>query len=413
MRAFFYVVTALWLLAHVYLGRRLVDASRLADKRSVRALGWLLLTSLAALPLITMAVRRSSRTGEDTLAVMGFTSMGFSTLLIMAVLGIDLVLLARWVWRRFRPAASAKARPKAQTEAQTVAQTDAQTPGDAEVDPGRRRFFGDLGRAGVVGGAGGLTTLGYVHATRVPPVREVEVPIADLPAALEGYKIAQLTDIHIGPTIHGEWLREVVARVNGLEPDLVAVTGDVVDGLVPQLASEVAPLAELRGRDGVYYVTGNHEYYWDGLAWCRHFASLGMKVLVNAHEIIEREGARLLVGGVSDYRAGARVPGHKSDPAAALAGAPEVDLRVLLAHQPRSIYKAASAGFDLQLSGHTHGGQFVPFAWIISWVQPYGHGLHRHADGPWIYVSRGTGYWGPPNRLGAPSEISLLTLRRA
>src|SRR5690606_21063409 len=276
----------------------------------------------------------------------------------------------------------------------------------------RRRFFGDLGRVGLLGSTASLTGLGYYHATRVPPVREVEVAVPDLPPELDGYHIVQISDVHIGPTIHREWLEAVVERVNGLDADMVAVTGDIVDGLVEQLAPEVAPLSELRARDGTFYVTGNHEYYWDGLAWTRHFAELGMKVLNNAHALVERGAAKLLVGGVTDLRAGGRVPEHASDPAAAMADAPKVDFKLLLAPQPRSIYAASEAGWDLQLSGHTRGGQFFPFSAMIGLFQPYGHGLHRH-ESSWIYVSRGTGYWGPPNRLGAPSEISSIRLRRS
>ena len=260
--------------------------------------------------------------------------------------------------------------------------------------------------------------MGYREATRVPDVVEVEVPIAGLPPALENYRVAQISDVHVGmPTIHGAWLRAVVDKVNALEADLVAVTGDLVDGHVADLRDHVRPIGDLRGRDGVFYVTGNHEYYWDGPAWVERVKELGLTALVNEHRVVEREGARLLVAGATDYRASHAVPGHGSDPAGAKRDAsgaePAHDVSILLAHQPLSLPAAKEAGYDLQLSGHTHGGQFFPFNLVTKLIfHQYNHGLARDGD-TWIYVNRGTGYWGPINRAGVPAEITLLRLVRA
>jgi uncharacterized protein len=170
-------------------------------------------------------------------------------------------------------------------------------------------------------------------------------------------------------------------------------------------------LGRIRATYGAFFVTGNHEYYWDGLAWCAAIEAFGPTVLNNQHRCIERGGAKLLIAGVPDMTAGGRV-GHASDPAQAKHGAPSHDFSVLLAHQPRSVFAAAKAGFDLQLSGHTHAGQYFPMSVLIHLFQPYVSGLNLH-ENTQIYVSRGTGYWGPPNRAGSPSEISLLTLERA
>jgi predicted MPP superfamily phosphohydrolase len=169
----------------------------------------------------------------------------------------------------------------------------------------------------------------------------------------------------------------------------------------------------LRARHGVFAVTGNHEYYSGADPWIAEFRRLGMRVLLNQHTLLQHGDARLLLAGITDFTGGHFDPAHRSDPARALAGAPqEVRPRVLLAHQPRSADAAEQAGFDLQLSGHTHGGQFLPWRWFVPLQQPYTAGLHRH--GPmWIYISRGTGYWGPPKRLGAPSEITRLRLVKA
>jgi uncharacterized protein len=276
----------------------------------------------------------------------------------------------------------------------------------------RRRFFADVLNFGIVGGATGLSALGFAAARRVPEVVEVEVPIADLHPDLVGLRIVQLTDVHVGPTIRGAWLDQVVEVVNSLDADLVALTGDFVDGKVETLGPELAGLGRIQATYGAFFVTGNHEYYWDGPAWCRAIAAHGPTVLINEHRCIERGAATLLVAGVSDIGAGRHVAGHASDPAAAKAGAPAHDLSLLLAHQPRSVFAAAEAGFDLQLSGHTHAGQYFPMSLMIYLFQPYVAGLERHGDTQ-IYVSRGTGYWGPPNRAGSPSEITLLTLVRA
>lgn len=393
MTAFAIVVSTLWALAHWYVGRRLIGGSSLATRPWGRRAGWAVLWIIAALPVIGLMMRRRFSADSDLFAMVAFALMGFSSILIVSWIAVDLLRASRHLTRRVRG-----------SEAPT---------NDETIDPARRRFFGDLGRVGILGGTGALSGIGYYHATRVPPVLEVEVPVTDLPAELDGYHIVQISDVHIGPTIHGDWLEAVVDTINGLDADMVAVTGDIVDGFVDQLSPHVAPLAKLRSRDGTYYVTGNHEYYWDGLAWSEHFAQLGLRVLTNAHALVERGPAKLLVGGVTDLRAGGRVAEHASDPKAALAEAPPADFKLLLAHQPRSIYAATEAGWDLQLSGHTHGGQFFPFSAMIGLFQPYGHGLHRHADTSWIYVSRGTGYWGPPNRLGSPSEITSIRLRRA
>jgi predicted MPP superfamily phosphohydrolase len=257
------------------------------------------------------------------------------------------------------------------------------------------------------------TLVGLFNARRPPRVRELNIPIADLPAALEGFSIVQITDLHVGPTIRDRFVRRVVERVNALQPDLIAVTGDVIDGPVRDVRPHTDALGELRARHGVFAVTGNHEYYSGAHAWIDEFRRLGMTVLMNQHAVLQHNGAPLLVAGVPDYSAGHFDRAHASDPQAALSGAPAgLRPRVLLAHQPRTADAAEAAGFDLQLSGHTHGGQFWPWNLFVPLQQPYVAGLHRHGT-MWIYISRGTGYWGPPKRLGAPSEITRLRLVRA
>jgi len=254
-----------------------------------------------------------------------------------------------------------------------------------------------------------VTIAGFYLARRVAPVVEVRVPIAGLAPALEGFTIAQISDVHVGPTIKRPFVDAVVERVNTLGADVIAITGDLVDGPVHKLAHHTQPLARLRSRHGTYFVTGNHEYYSGAHAWIEELQRLGACVLLNDHVVLDHDGAHVALAGVTDYAAHHFDRTHRSDPARAAAGAPEGALKVLLAHQPRSAAEAARAGFDLQLSGHTHGGQFWPWVHFVRMQQPFTAGL-RKLGRMWIYVSRGTGYWGPPMRFGSPSEITRLTL---
>ncbi|HYD61130.1 MAG TPA: metallophosphoesterase [Noviherbaspirillum sp.] len=257
------------------------------------------------------------------------------------------------------------------------------------------------------------TLVGFLNARRTAAVVDVDVPIAGLPDGLHGFIIAQISDIHVGPTIKRGYLDPIVDAVNALEADVIAVTGDLVDGSVRRLAQHTAPLARLRARHGAYFVTGNHDYYSNAHEWIPEVRRLGLKVLLNEHVVLEHRGSSLLLAGVTDYSAHHFVESHRSDPHAAMAGAPgSVGAKVLLAHQPRSAHAAADAGFDLQLSGHTHGGQFLPWNFFVTMQQPYVAGLKRLRN-MWIYISRGTGYWGPPKRFGAPSEITRVRLVRA
>ncbi len=257
-----------------------------------------------------------------------------------------------------------------------------------------------------------ITVAGFLLARRTAPVVHVDVPLHGLPEALVGFVIAQISDVHVGPTIRRAFVEAMVARVNGLGADMVAITGDLVDGSVHELGSHTQPLAGLASRHGTYFVTGNHEYYSGAPDWIREMRRLGATVLLNEHVVLDHDGAPLAIAGVTDFSAHHFDPSHRSDAQAALAGAPLDSVKVLLAHQPRSAAAAAQAGAHLQLSGHTHGGQFWPWNHFVRLQQPFTAGLRKlgHMS---IYISRGTGYWGPPMRFGVPSEITRLRLVRA
>jgi uncharacterized protein len=254
------------------------------------------------------------------------------------------------------------------------------------------------------------TVIGMIIARRRPRIVEVDIPVINLPEGLRGFSIAQISDVHVGPTIKRPFVESIVRRVNALGADMIAVTGDLVDGSVAQLATHTAPLADLAARHGAFFVTGNHEYYSGERDWTRELRRLGLQVLENEHVVLQHNGAELVLAGVTDFTAHHFDPAQKSDPVAALHGAPAAaGARVLLAHQPSSAEAAADAGFDVQLSGHTHGGQFWPWNLFVRLYQPFTGGLHRLRN-LMVYVSRGTGYWGPPNRFGVPSEITHIRL---
>jgi predicted MPP superfamily phosphohydrolase len=375
IRRFFPVVPLLLVLLHLYIGLRLLPAMQAGTGRLV--LGVLLLAS-AVLVYVGLNVHAFKRTRwSDQIAWAGLTAMGyFSSLLVLTFLR-DILLLFLFLIGAGGPAFTRDSAVAVPLVALVV------------------------------------TLVGFVNARRVARVVEVEVPIAGLPRALHGYSIAQISDIHVGPTIKRAYLNAIVNRVNALKPDAIAVTGDLVDGSVHRLALHTEPLKRLAARDGAFFVTGNHEYYSGAQQWIAEIRRLGLTVLMNEHVVRVRGDAALMIAGVTDYTAHHFDESHRSDPQAAAAGAPDyVRVRILLAHQPRSAEAAAEAGFDLQLSGHTHGGQFFPWNLFVPLQQPFVAGLNRVRN-LWVYTSRGTGYWGPPKRFGAPSEITLVRLVQA
>jgi predicted MPP superfamily phosphohydrolase len=372
------VLILLSLVLHGYIGLRI--APSLTEPWMTYALASVLAASALLMPFGLWSRRIRSEVLSDRLAWIGLFCMGlFSTLLVLT-LGRDILLLAAAAIDAFVPGAVGWSKLEALTAAAVP----------------------------LLGGA--ITLLGLLNARRTAAVVSVDVPIAGLPEALDGFTIAQISDIHVGPTIKRGYLDAIVRAVNRLGADMVAVTGDLVDGSVQRLASHVAPIGRMTSRHGTFFVTGNHEYYSGAPAWIAELRRLGLRVLLNEHVVLSHDAASLVVAGVTDFSAHHYGAQHRSDPEAALAGAPaDAAVRVLLAHQPRSAAAAEAAGFDQQQSGHTHGGQFLPWNFLVRFQQPYTAGLHR-LRALWVYTSRGTGYWGPPKRFGAPSEITRLRL---
>ncbi len=253
--------------------------------------------------------------------------------------------------------------------------------------------------------------IGWVMAIRQPGVKPVEVPIANLPAGLQGFRIVQISDLHLGPLVSIDKVERLVARTNELRPDLIVVTGDLVDGEADGVKGKAERMAALKATHGVYFVTGNHECYSGVAKWIPVIRGLGWHLLENEHAVLEHRGARLAVAGMPDPTAGGRRgTGRGPDLAKALAGAPEDAIKLLLFHPPTDYEAAEQAGVDLQLSGHTHSGQYFPWSLVVQAIYRYPKGLNRHGA-MWIYTSVGTGFWGPPNRFLVPPELTVITLK--
>jgi predicted MPP superfamily phosphohydrolase len=258
-----------------------------------------------------------------------------------------------------------------------------------------------------------LAGIGVANALRVPPVKDVEVAIRGLPPQFDGYRVLQLTDLHISRLFPASWARRVVDRANASDVDLIVVTGDFIDGSVAMRRDDVEPLRQLRARDGVYAIPGNHEYFFDYREWMQHLTGLGMRMLLNSHVVLGRGDARLTLAGVTDLSArSVGEPGADLD--AALAGAPGGVPVLLLDHQPREARRAAARGVALQLSGHTHGGMIVGLDRLVARANA-GFVSGRYQVGEMtLYVSNGTALWpGFAVRLGKPSELTRFTLRAA
>lgn len=371
---------------HIYLWLRLVRAAHMPRRWSIAA------TSALALLFLSIPVTTTSRMYAPEVS----STLGWIALPWLALAGLTFVVLvaidiARLVGRAGRRIVRGPAAAPALS---------------------RRQFLTRVTSGTALAVGAGSVARGMVEARTTHEIVDVEIRLARLPRAFDRFTIVQLTDLHVGMTIDREFVQRVVDLTNRLKPDLIALTGDLVDGKVEDLREDVAPLGQLQAQHGVFAVTGNHEYYSGADPWIAELSRLGARYLRNQRVSISRGGDSFDLAGVDDHSA-SRWAGHGEDLAAALAGRDPRRALVLLAHQPRQVRRAAGHGVDLQLSGHTHGGQIWPWHYIVK-IQQGGllHGRYD-IDGTQLYVSRGCGYWGPPVRVLAPLEITRIILRAA
>ncbi|HEX8824432.1 MAG TPA: metallophosphoesterase [Archangium sp.] len=387
---FFGTLSLVVVLGHVYLYRRLFRDT--AKHPGWRRAGMVAMALLAFLMISwRLLPRLLPAEVASALGKLGWLWMGAATYLLLAVLSLGGVqkLLG---WLKRRRAAEAAPAPVVSEE--------------------RRQFLARASAGAALVASGGVASYGMWRAYTPPVVNEIAVRLPGLPKALDGFSIIQLSDIHVGPLIQRRFMDALVSQSNALKGDLVCITGDLVDGSVEELGFAASALSNLRSRHGTYFVTGNHEYFSGDEAWAEALTRMGLTVLRNRHVRIGEPGASFDLVGVDDFAARrSGYPASRSyDLAAATAGRDPSRASVLLAHQPSGWRdQALKAGMGLQLSGHTHGGQFFPFNLVVSAVWEHDAGLFHEGQGH-LYVSRGTGFWGPPLRVAAPSEIVKVTL---
>jgi predicted MPP superfamily phosphohydrolase len=393
---FIVILTAVLGLMHLYLWKRLIwDTTRPGRVRWVLTVGLVVCALLLVAALVVPRVLGVTSLGW--FAWPGYLWFGLAAYLFLTSLVLEPVRLLLRGWIRRGPTAAAVQPSEAPAETAEPS------------SPVNRRLF--LARAGAVAAGAASVSLVGVGATRAlgpPEVLAVPVRLRRLDPALTGFRIAVVSDIHLGPLAGRRHTERIVETINGAEPDLVAIVGDLVDGSVAELGAAAEPLRDLASREGTFFVTGNHEYFVDEPAqWLTELDRLGVHVLRNENTAIRRGPAAFDLAGINDLAGESR-----SDPPdfdRALAGADPARPTVLLAHQPIMVSEAAARGVDLQLSGHTHGGQMWPFHYVVRLVQPSLAGLST-VDDTQLYVSRGAGFWGPPVRVGAPPDVTILSL---
>ena len=367
LQPFALVVTGILTVAYAYVAWRLTSHP---GQDLALAIPFILVW---VVPVLYWGGKRSGQSFVDKLVLQGsFLSMGWLSFLVVLTLVRDLLLLVT-AWP---PLDSVHA------------------------------MLRDSGVPMVLAGSLLALSVGVVYARMGLRVHTVDVPIPNLHPDLEGFRIAQLSDLHVARSIRGPYVERVVALTKSLKPDLIALTGDMVDGPVQRLADDVASLGQLPQEAPAFFVLGNHDCYSGPQAWTNQFRKLGYTVLLNEHSVLQHKRVRIIVAGVLDQTLR---PGPRPD--VALANAPTAAFRLLLAHNPKSAAHAERVGYDLQLSGHTHGGQFFPWTLVVRRVHgPHHHGLSRRGK-MWVYVSPGTGTWGPQVRLGTRPEVTLIRLK--
>lgn len=377
-------------IGYFYMAWRLIMPFHLEAPQ--KQIAYTLLSLMYIIPFSSFFLVRIAEKYTGLYSWIGYISLGFLSFVFVALVFRDVLWLAGLGTQKLMALFSS---------------------GPSVLDAAKREFLIQSTNLGVLGVAGTLTAYGVYEARKRPGIVNIDVPIASLPAAFDGFRIVQISDIHAGLTIKRDFIETVAEEITKLSPDMIAFTGDMADGSVPHLKHDLEPLAKVYAPHGKFFVTGNHEYYSGVDQWTAHARDMGYDVLMNEHRLVTKNGASFVLAGVTDYSGGGFSPAHKSDPAKAFAGAPADTARVLLAHQPRSLFHIDGLGIDLVMMGHTHGGQFFPWNLVATIGQPFIKGLNKFGEKTWAYVSKGTGYWGPPVRVGARSEITVLTLKKA
>jgi predicted MPP superfamily phosphohydrolase len=432
---------------HRYFWARFVRDVGLSRRWKIAATCAVIVLGLS-LPAAFLFSRRTLGGQGINVALEAYVWLGLLFYCVLLLAAVDLLRLAYgvpkqiWKSRRVSAARDATTQPDAAAESApdrelaerpVTAERALPTPivqADAPRLADRRVFLARAVAGTAALGSGGIAIGGYHSAMNDITTPEIPVHLSRLPRELSGYRILHLSDLHLGPTLAGRFLERVVEKANAQKPDLVVITGDLVDARVATLGATLAPFGKLAARHGIVFVTGNHEYYSGADEWIEFLRQRGIRVLMNermeigdkallverrsATESEFREGptqrASFDLAGVPDQHAASYYEDDGPDLARALVGRdPDREL-VFLAHQPVQIEMAAGKHVGLQLSGHTHGGQMWPFGALVALAQPYVAGLHRHTDGTQIYVSRGTGFWGPPLRVANPAEIATIVL---
>ena len=376
---FFVVFSTVLLIVYSYVGCRLIWPLDISSY--YKTLFFVLLVTLYCLPMITFAFYFNKVENNFTriIAWLGYTGLGTVTLLFFLQICVDLLLLLKTL----------------------VAHKN-------HFDPQRRAFIG-LSLKGIVGGLGAIGTVwGLYNAVKTPIIKKVKIPIPNLPQSLREIRMAQITDLHVSTMITEKFVKRVTKKILDLNPDILFFTGDAADGSVKSYGKHMSSLAEIKPKYGKYFVTGNHEYYSDMNGWLRLIENLGFKILINESQIINVQGSTIMITGIPD-RGGKHFSSfHKTDMEKAVGGMPATNLKILLAHQPKDVEHAVKYNFHLLLSGHTHGGQYFPFSLLVQMAHPFLKGLHKR-ENTWVYINQGTGYWGPPMRIGTEPEITEIT----
>ena len=392
MIVFFIVVMFVMTLLYGYVGARIIAPFDISGIGLIAY--WSLIALLAIAPIAGMALRFRGMENQaiDVSLWTGYFGLGVFSLAFVAFIVRDL----GWVtgllsFKLFRTFSASDSIPQL-------------------FDPDRRQFLLMSMNLGIVGVTGLLGGIGLFQARRKASIVRQDITLKNLPRSLHGLRIVQVSDLHVGPTIKADYAQTVVDQVNALNPDLIFFTGDMVDGSVDRLSNDVEPLRKLKAKYGTFFVTGNHEYYSGVEQWIEKVADLGMIHLKNEHRILNIAGASIAIAGVTDLMAHTVLKSHLTDPKQAMQGLPIDMPTIMLAHQPGTAELTDGLAIDLMVCGHTHGGQYMPFNLAVAKAHKYAAGYYQHGDMQ-VYVNRGTGYWGPPLRLGIPSEITLFELQ--